>query len=216
MNTTAFLDELEKIAKSKTAMDPASLAIFLAGAKASSLVTNVIRAHGTKIPLLNRAIKRIGAEAIGVGARQGAMGYPMLSRPVREAVRIVEPSLVKAYEAGHSIGKTLGPQGLLKAKAVTGRLQEELVKKSPALAKEFKGFADIIEKARVSPTSADLLFTPVGEAVKTLRGVRPSTASMKRALEAERASGVHVRFPSEIIQARETAKRVPRTSHAAP
>jgi hypothetical protein len=214
MNTTAFLDELEKIAQEKVAIDPASIAAFIAGAKASSLVTNIVRAHGLKIPLLNRVIKRVGAEAIGFGARQGAMGYPLLSRPTREAVRLLEPSLVKAYEAGHAIGKGLGPQGLLKAKTVTGRLQAELGKRNPALAKELKGFADVIEKARVGPTSADILFAPVGEAVKTLKEVRPSPISMRRALKADRASGAHVMFPSEVITARETAKRIPSGIHS--
>jgi hypothetical protein len=207
---SSFVDELEKIHQEKVAIDPTSIAAFIAGAKATSLVTNVLRRHGTNIPLVNRAIKRIGAEAVGVGARQGAMGYPMLSRPVREAVALVEPSLVKAYEAGHAIGKGLGPQGLLKAKTVTGRLQAELAKKNPALAKEFKGFSDIIEKARIAPTPADVLFAPVGEATKTLSGYRPSSINMRRALKSEQVVGAHVRFPSEVVSAIETPKRVPK------
>jgi len=212
MNTTSFLDELQKISQAKTAVDPASIAAFLAGAKATSLATNVLRRHGLKIPLVGRAIKRIGAGAVGVGARQGAMGYPMVSRPVREAVALLEPSLVKAYEAGHSLGAGLGPQKLVQAKNVAGRLQQELAKRNPLLANEVKGFSDIIEKANLRPAASDILFSPVGEAVRTIRGYRPAATNVRKALKADQAIKPHVKFPSEIIQARDAAKRVPPAS----
>lgn len=107
----AFFDELEKIAKSKTAI--MGMAGALAGGKI--MLTNALHRYGHQIPGL-RALPR---EVAGIGLRTAAQGKPMLGGLTRGAMAIMgDPQLASVYEAAHRAGSTFGPQGLHAAKTM--------------------------------------------------------------------------------------------------
>lgn len=204
MYIRAFREELEGILK--VAIDPVTLMGMGAGAKI--MASNILTRHGTRIPGVRRVIKRVGSEALGLGARQGAAGTPMLSRPTREFIAaMVDPHLVKAYEAGHAAGKTLGPQGLRQARSATAALQQQLAKRAPHMAEGTKTYADIISGARLAPTRADALFAPIGDVWQSVKGLRSSSSRMRQALKAESRLPANVRAPSEVLPTSESARR---------
>jgi len=198
--------------KVKQAIDPISL---IAGLKLGILGTNLATRYSTKIPGVRNVVKRIGAEAVGLGARQGASGQPMLTRPTRELLSAFgDPTLVKAYEAGHAAGKRLGAGGLLRTRAAAKGLQKELEKRSPELAKNLKPYAEAIESARLSPTKFDFLFEPVGDVLTksrlkdALSSLSSSSKKVQQAIKQDAKMAPDVKLPTEVVNALEAARRM--------
>lgn len=188
MDVRAFQDELELIHKEKVAIDPVTAASLGAGGKI--MLANLLQRHGMKIPGVRRVIQRIGAEAAGFGARAGAAGQPMISKPIRELVALgIDPHLVKAYEGAYQAGKTLGPMGLVRARGAAKGLQQELRARAPDIAKAVEPELDIIRKVNLAPSRADVLHMPVGEAAQAIgrgikqkvRALRPSSMKLREA-----------------------------------
>ena len=198
MDVRAFQDELELIHKEKVAIDPITAASLGAGGKI--MLANLLQRHGMRIPGVRRVIQRIGAEAAGFGARAGASGQPMISKPIRELVALgVDPHLVKAYEGAYQAGQKLGPIGLLKARGAAKGLQQELKTRAPDIARAIEPELDIIRRVNLAPAKADVLHMPVGEAAKTIgRGVkeqvrrlRPASAKLREAVKRDASTPPH-------------------------
>jgi len=166
----------------KQGMDPMTAAGLAVTGKLA--LFNALQRHGMKIPLVKDLMAAGARRAIGFGARAGAAGQPMISRPIREIVAILgDPSAVKLYEAGYQAGAKLGPVGLLRTRAAARGLSEELAFRAPELAKAFKAHTDVIGGVSLKPQAADVLHMPVGEAIEAagtrLKAMLPKTNTQK-------------------------------------